>query len=113
MYILKRPLAMVSLLTCAMFLLAGTAFATTVYDGADYSYGGNNRVVICDRESDADRANVTALLGNNSYAKTYDGDGAFGNCYRSPYYGNVVGHKTCESHAQFPDTCGPWSYNGH
>ncbi len=113
MYMLKRPLAVVSLLTCAVFLLAGTALATTVYDNQDYSYGGNHKVNICDREADADRANVTALKGDDTYAKTPDGDGAFGKCYRSPYYNNVVGHKTCESHAQFPDTCGRWSYNGH
>lgn len=116
MVVAIRPVAMVVMAVCALFLVMDAAFGTTVYHGYDKSYGvnnGNHQTKICDRENDGEQANVQNLKGNGRKPRTIDGDGAGGYCYTSPYYTNLVGHRSCESNGAFPDGCGRWSYNNH
>jgi hypothetical protein len=111
----KRVMMLMSVLACALVLLPGTAFAGTVRQGADYSFGydRNHRVAVCDAERDATRVySDTRPYGAGGTYRTYDLNGASSGCGRSHYFrSGIYRHTTCEDRRFLPNPCNA-SYHG-
>lgn len=99
MYQRKRVMMLMSVLACALVLLPGTALAGTARQGDDYtfSYDGNHRVAVCDKERDATRVYSNTRTYSGATYRTYDANGADGGCGNSIHYGSgIYRHTACE-----------------
>ncbi len=114
MYLRKRGMMLISVLACALVLLPGIALAGTARQGDDYTYtfDGNHRVAVCDKERDATRVYSNTRTYNGSTYRTYDANGADGGCGTSiKYRRGIYKHTACEDRRFLPDPCNA-SYHG-
>lgn len=112
----KLALLLLCIFAGSSILLSGVALASTKYQGRDYSYGFeyNQRVKVCDKESDWRQAYAEhKRFGSKKIRYTYDSNGARRGCGNSGYFVRGISHhKTCEDVAGIPDPCN-WRWSKH
>lgn len=104
----KRVVALLSVLVLALALLPGTAFATRVWQGDDYSQtvNSNKQVQVCDYERDGNQTYSKFFDYKSRAGRVQDSDGAGGYCYNSDYRPDGIEyHNTCEDRKFRPDPC--------
>lgn len=97
MVLRKRVTLFLSLLACSL-LLVGPALATPSYHVSDVSYGNDDRVEICDRESDGNiaHAEYRDTGGSTAEKSVADDNGADPGCSQRGVDGRLSYHETCE-----------------
>lgn len=97
-----------------LVVVAGAAQAAEVYQGNDYSYGKdqNQRLVVCDMESDGRGVHADGVSFAGNSVRVDDLDGFGGACWQ----GNLIPsglarHRTVEEINNWPDAKSAWSWH--
>lgn len=113
---MRRYVKSLALFVCVflgVIVVATPAFAAYVQQGRDAAWTRDytRRVVVCDRESDGNKAYTQFSIRGGAKGWKYDKNGARWGCYiTGRFHNKIYAHKVCERINWWPNRCSSYVY---